>query len=73
MYKCVVLNKRMLKIVLLFYNMILKQRYCPNRWLKILEICIGKGKGPILRKLRNLQLIEEDLQLMMKIFLYLEE
>ena len=60
-YKCAILHERMLIILLLFYNMILKQRYYPNRWLKILEICIGKGKGPILGKLRNLQLIEGDL------------
>ena len=50
--------------------MILKQRYCPSRWLKILEICIEKGKGPLLGKLQNLQLIEGDLQIMMRMFLF---
>ena len=34
-----------------------------------MEICIEKGKGHILGKLRNLQLIKEDLQIMMRMFL----
>ena len=72
-YKCAILNERMLNILLMFYNIILKQWYCPNRWLKILEICIEKGKGPLLGKLRNLQLIEGDLQIMMRMFLSIDE
>jgi len=72
-YKYAILHERMLIILLLFYNMILKQRYCLNRWLKILEIYIKKGKGPRLGKLRNLQLIKGDLQIMIRMFLYSEE
>ena len=34
-----------------------------------MEIYIGKGKGPVLGKLRDLQLIEGDLQLMIRIYL----
>ena len=37
--------------------------------MKILEICIEKGKGSRIRKLRNLQLIEGNLQIIMRIFL----
>ena len=53
-YKCAILHKKMLAILLLFYNMILAQRYCLNRWLKVLEICMEKGKGPRIRHLRKL-------------------
>ena len=68
-YKCAILHDRMRMILLLFYDIILKQRYCTNRWMKILEICIEKGKGSRIRKLRNLQLIEGNLQIIMRIFL----
>ena len=37
-----------------------------------MEIYIEKGKGPVLGKLHTLQLIEVDLQLMMRIFLLAE-
>ena len=36
-------------------------------WMKTLLIMIEKGKGPILRKHRTIQLIEADLQLIMMI------
>ena len=39
----------------------------------MLETCIEKGKGPLLGKLRNLQLIEGGLQIMMRMFLSAEE
>jgi len=37
--------------------------------MKILDIVIKKGKGPILSKLRIIQLIEANLQLLMRIFI----
>ena len=52
-YKCIILHNRIRIILLLFYNIILKQRYCPNRLLKILEIFIEKRKGSKVRKLRK--------------------
>ena len=53
--------------------MIVKEKYFPVRWLKILDITIEKGKGQILGKLRIIQLIEVDLQLLMRIFLLAED
>jgi len=35
----------------------------------VLDIILEKGKGPILGKLRTIQLIKADLQLMMRIFI----
>ena len=37
--------------------------------VKILDIVIKKGKEPILGKLRTIQLIKADLQLLMRIFM----
>ena len=37
--------------------------------MKVLDIILDKGKGPIIGKLRTIQLIEADLQLLMQIFL----
>ena len=38
-----------------------------------MEVYIGKGKGSVLGKLRYLQLIKGDLQLMMRIYLLAKE
>ena len=69
MYKCVVGLERMNAILVRYYSMIIRQRYFPSRWLKILDIMIEKGKGPIVGKLRIIQLIEADLQMIMRIFI----
>jgi len=41
----------MTKVLVTFYNLILKNRYYPKRWEKILDAMLGKGKGMILGKL----------------------
>lgn len=46
----------------------MRERYYVKRWEKILDCIVEKGKGPILGKLRIIQLIEADLQLLMRIF-----
>lgn len=38
-----------------------------KRWKKVLDVVIEKGKGPMLGKLQITQLIEADLQLLMRI------
>ena len=45
-----------------------KGRYL-ERWIKLLAVMLEKGKGLILGKLRTTQLIEEDLQLLLRIFI----
>ena len=37
------------------------------RWLKVLDVILEKGKGPIIGKLRIIQLIEADLQMIIRI------
>jgi len=69
MYKMTLTNERMTNLLIKFYNMIIAVQFFPNRWLKTLVVMIEKGKGPVLGKLRTIQLIEADLQLLMRIFI----
>ena len=69
MYKCALDSKRMTNVLIRFYNLLLRNGYFPKRWLDILDIMIGKGKGLVLGKLRIITLIEADLQYIMRIFL----
>ena len=66
-YKCAIGCARMTTILVWFYNVLLKQCYYPVRWINIVEITLEKGKGPVLGKLRNITLIEGDLQMNMRI------
>ena len=45
----------------------------PRRWLDIVETTTGKGKGPAIGKLRNITLIEGDLQINMRMHLNLDK
>ena len=68
MYKIALNNERMTNLLVKYYNMIIAVQFFPARWLKRLVVMIAKGKGPVLGKLRTIQLIEADLQLLMRIF-----
>ena len=59
----------MTAILVTMLNIFLKRRYYPKRWLKLLEVSLEKGKGPIVGKLRNITLIEGDMQIGMRIAL----
>ena len=48
--------------------MIISNQCYPKRWLNILNNMLEKGKGPVLGKLRTIQLVEADFQLLMRIF-----
>ena len=58
----------MTKIFILFYNTLIKNCYYLQQWLKVLDVILEKGKGPVIGKLRTIQLIETDLQLIMRIY-----
>ena len=62
----------MIAIFLMLYNIIIKECYHPQWWLKIVDITIEKGKGLVLGKFRNIQLIKAALQILMRIYLRLE-
>ena len=48
-------------ILITFYNTVLKKGHCLEHWIKLLAVILEKGKGPIIEKLRTIQLIEGDL------------
>ena len=59
----------MTSILVMLLNLFLKRCYYPNRWLKLVDTTLEKGKGPIIGKLRNITLIEGDMQIGMRISL----
>ena len=68
MYKITLTNKRMKTLLVKNCNMMIAVQFFSARWLKPLVVMIEKEKGPMLGKLRIIQLIEADLQLLMRIF-----
>ena len=60
-YKCAVELERITNILILYYNILLKNGYFPKRCLNILDVMIGKSKGMVLRKLQIITMIEADL------------
>jgi len=59
----------MTNVLIMYYNILLKNGYYPKWWLDILDVMISKGKGIILGKLRIITLIKADLQYIMRIYL----
>ena len=55
--------------MVVFYNILIKEQYFPERWLNLVAIILENSKGPMLGKLRSITLIEGDLQIMMQIHL----
>ena len=66
-YKCALNSLRLTLVLIRYLNIIIKNQYYPERWMKTLDVIIEKGKGPVLGKLRTIQLIEANLQLVMRI------
>ena len=52
-----------------FYTPMSKHKHYPKRWSDVLDVMIEKGKGSRINKLRVIQIVEADLQLLMRIFL----
>ena len=48
------------------YIILIKCNHYPSRWLKVVDVMLEKGKGARLKKLRILEMIEADLQLVMR-------
>jgi hypothetical protein len=67
--KCALESDRVVAVLVKFYNIVIKYNHYPSRWLKVVDVMLEKGKGPRLKKLRILEMIEADLQLVMRVFL----
>ena len=57
------------EVLVKFYNGFIKHNNYPRRQLKVVDLMLEKGKGPRLKKLRMLEMIEVDLQLVMRMHL----
>ena len=66
-YKYAIRSIKMAQLLVRYYNIRIKQNYYLQRWFKILEIMIEKEKGARLGKIRTIQLIKVDLQMIMRI------
>ena len=66
-YKCALNSRRITELLVKFYNVLMQNVMYVQRWIRTLDVIIEKGKGPVLGKLRITQLIEADLQLLMRI------
>ena len=53
-------------VLVKFYNIVTKHNHYPSRWLTVACVMLEKGKGPGLKKLRILEMIEICLQLVMR-------
>jgi len=62
-YKLVNDNDKFLEVLLIFYNLVLQKGIVLKRWQNILDVILEKGKGPLLGKLRIIELIEGNLQI----------
>ena len=69
MHKCGTESDLLISILVKYYNTIMQKEFYPEYWLQVLDVMLDKDKGPIIGKLRMIQLIEADLQLLMRIFL----
>ena len=67
--ECTLKYKKFTKMLLKFYNTVIKNEYRLDRWNNIVEVILEKGKGPLINKLRIIQLIKANFQLIIRIFL----
>ena len=68
-YKCALESTKITNILVRFYNTVVRKGYYLRHRVKLLAVILEKGKRPIISKLQMIQLIEADLQLLMRIFI----
>ena len=66
--KCAMNCELITKVLLISYDVMLKCNHFPSRQLDVLDAMIEKVKVNVINKLRNMQKIEVDLQLLMGMF-----
>ena len=59
----------MVEVLVQCHNVKIEHNHYPKRWLKVVGVVVEKGKGPRIKNLRTLEMIEADLQLVMRMFL----
>ena len=66
--KCALDSLEITKTFAMFCSALIRKVFYLKRWLQVLDIFLEKGKGLVLGKLWTMQLIEIDLQLLMRIY-----
>ena len=61
--KCTLTSMRVMVTLINFYSTLIRELRCVTRWLSIVEAKVEKGKELIVRRLRNVTLIEGHLQM----------
>lgn len=70
-YKCALGSPRLTKLLLRCLNLTINNRHILNRWLQIVDVMLEKGKDNVLGKLHTIQIVEGDLQLLMRVLITL--
>ena len=65
-HKLVVNNEEFVEVLILFCNLVIQKEIVLKRWRSVLDAMLEKGKGPLLGKLRVIDLIEGDLLILVR-------
>ena len=67
-YKISLHGKRLTLLLIKFINLVAKYDAISNQWLNFLDTRLKKGNVSVLRKLSIIELIERDLQILIRLF-----
>ena len=67
--KCLSRSDYVVEAMAKLYTLVIKHRIVLPRWRKAIAVMLEKGKGPRIDKLRIIQLISADLQLLMRVII----
>ena len=68
-HTCTLNSERIKQLLIRFHNLILKHNHSPKRWLHVADAMLEKVKAQKINRLRILELIKTEIQLLMRIFL----
>ena len=66
--KCTIGSTKIIKILTIYYNLVIKTCYFLKIWMRILDIIIEKESRLTIRKLYTIQLIDTGMQLLIRVF-----
>ena len=70
-HKCALHSEILTRLLVKLHDKMTQVGNCVNRWTKILNAIIEKGKGPMLGKLLIIQLIEADFKILLRTCMWL--
>ena len=67
-YKAAMKNKRIVEMYATMMDLPMKYKFAPERWTRAIQVLLEKDKGrPNVERLRTIQLVEADLNMVLKI------